>query len=101
MSVAAALRVKDLQDIKSMMETAQGRRVIWRVLESGRVFCSTFSTEPLQMAFMEGQRNAGLALLSDVMEIAPKKFQVMMLEAKERRDLMSEMMEKEREADNE
>lgn len=101
MSVAEEERRKDLNDIKGLMDSAQGRRVIWRILESGRVFSSTFSVEPLNMAFMEGQRNAGLSILADVMEIAPKKFQVMMLEAKERRELVSALLEKEKEGINE
>lgn len=97
MSVADEERRKDLNDIKLLMDTAHGRRVVWRILESGRVFASTFSVEALNMAFMEGQRNTGLSILADVMEVAPKKFQVMMLEAKERRELVNAILEKEKE----
>jgi hypothetical protein len=94
-------RRKDLKDIKDLMETAHGRRVIWRILEVGRVFSSTFSIEPLNMAFLEGHRNIGLAFLADVMDVAPKKFQVMMLEAKERKDLVLTLLAKEEETNNE
>lgn len=100
MSVVDEERRKDLKDIKDLMDTAHGRRVVWRILEAGRVFSSTFSVEALHMAFMEGQRNAGLSILADVMEVAPKKFQVMMLEAKERRDIVSAILDKEKELTN-
>lgn len=100
MSISDEERRKDLNDIKLLMDTTHGRRVVWRILEAGRVFSSTFSVESLHMAFMEGQRNAGLSILADVMEVAPKKFQVMMLEAKERRDIVSAILEKEKELTN-
>jgi len=101
MSVYEDERRKDLQDIKSLMDTAQGRRVVWRLLEYGKVFSPTFSIEQPVMCFQEGARNMALTFLADVMEIAPKKFQVMMLEAKERRDLVETLLGKEKETINE
>jgi hypothetical protein len=90
-------RLKDLSDIKNLMDTQSGRRIVWRVLERGKVFSTTFNVDAPTMAFLEGQRNVALELLADVMETAPKKFQVMMLEAKERRELVDQLMDKERE----
>lgn len=101
MSVAEDERRKDLADIEKQMETAQGRRIIWRLLEQTRVFATTFSSETLQMAFNEGQRNVGLQFLADVMEVAPKKYMVMTLEAQERKRIVMAILEKEQETANE
>lgn len=101
MGVAEDERRKDLADIEKQMETAQGRRIIWRLLEQCKVFATTFSAEPLVMAFNEGQRNTGLQFLADVMEVAPKKYMVMTLEAQERKRIVMATLEKEKEREDE
>ena len=88
-------RQRELSDIRELMDTARGRRIMWRILEGGRVFASTFSPEPLNMAAMEGARSLALRFLADVMETAPKKFQVMLLEAKEAREFEERLRERE------
>lgn len=91
-------RQKDLRDIKNLMDSESGRRIIWRVFDKSHVFATSFNPDTSVMAFNEGERNVALTLLADVMEVAPKKFQVMLLEAKERRDLVEKELEKEQEA---
>ena len=56
------------------MATPQRRRYVWEKLATAGIFQSTFSTDPLQMAFNEGQRNAGLVLLNDVIQYCPEQF---------------------------
>lgn len=101
MSVAEDERRKDLADIEKLMEKAEGRRIVWRLLEQCNVFATTFSHEPLTMAFNEGQRNVGLLFLSDVMEVAPKRYMVMTLEAQERKRIVMAILAKEQETENE
>jgi hypothetical protein len=88
---------KRLKDVKDLMDTALGRRFIFRQLESCCVFQAVYNTEHGAMAFNEGKRNAALPILADVFEAAPKKFQVMMLEAKENRDRLQQRLEREQE----
>lgn len=101
MGVAEDERRKDLADIEKLMEKAEGRRIVWRLLEQCNVFGTTFSHEPLTMAFNEGQRNIGLLILADVMEVAPKRYMVMTLEAQERKRIVMATLEKEQEISNE
>lgn len=101
MGVAENERRKDLVDIEKLMETAAGRRIVWRLLETCKVFASTFSAEPMAMAFAEGQRNIGLLFLADVMEMAPKKYMIMTLEAQERKRIVMATLEKEQETADE
>ena len=80
-------RQQELRDIQSVMKFRDGRRFMWRVLEKAGVYDSSFAVEPSIMAFKEGQRNIGLMLISDIMKVAPDKYQMMTKEAQERAKL--------------
>jgi hypothetical protein len=97
MTIAEEIRRKELKDIETQMETSQGRRLIWRILEKCNVFATTWAAEANLMSFREGGRNIGLMLLQDVMEAAPKKYMVMMLEANEARERINLRILKEQE----
>ena len=71
--------------ITAVMNTAPGRRYLWDKLAAAHVFATTFSTDPVQMAFNEGQRNQGLLLLNDIMEWCPDQFILAMRESNARR----------------
>jgi len=98
-------RQRDLADIAKLMDYAEGRRVLYRILEEAKIFHITGNLDAMYLACREGQRNIGLAILNDIMEAAPKKYQVMMLEAKERRHLRQKREEaartKKQESENE
>ncbi|HHT1685082.1 TPA: hypothetical protein ACTYOT_003257 [Raoultella ornithinolytica] len=74
---------RDIDDIRFVMDSAQGRRVIWRVLEQGKVFSSCFAGDPHVTAFNEGQRNLALALFQRVMAHCPEQYLKMAAEANE------------------
>lgn len=71
-------------DIRWLMESAQGRRIVWRMLNRTGVFRSSFSSDALAMAFAEGNRNIGLQLLAQVHELCPDLYPEMVREANER-----------------
>ena len=77
------LQQRDIDDIRSVMDSAQGRRVIWSVLEQGKVFSACFAGDPQLTAFNEGQRNLALALFQRVMEHCPEQYLKMAEEANE------------------
>ncbi|WP_337038626.1 MULTISPECIES: Bbp19 family protein [Pseudescherichia] len=72
---------RDADDIRQVMSTEQGRRVVWSVLEQGKVFGSTFAVDPAITAFNEGQRNIALALFMRVMSVCPEQYLKMAAEA--------------------
>ena len=90
-SIRAAEKAAKLVDdnnrtvITAVMNTAPGRRYLWDKLAAAHVFATTFSTDPVQMAFNEGQRNQGLLLLNDIMEWCPDQFILAMREFNGRR----------------
>lgn len=68
-------------DYRWLMSTVQGRRIVWRMLERAGVFRSSFSSDAMAMAFNEGNRNSGLALLATVSNLSPAEYVEMMKEA--------------------
>lgn len=76
-----ALRHAD--DIKWLMSSKRGRRIVFRQLEQAGVFRSSFNTNALQMSFNEGNRNAGLQLLAVITEHASERYAEMIEESKQ------------------
>lgn len=64
-------------DMKWLMASATGRRIVWRLLERAKVFSSTFDQHAGAMSFNEGRRSAGLELLSDINRLCPHQYPVM------------------------
>lgn len=67
-------------DLKWLMGSRRGRRVVWRILDRAGVFRLSFSTDPLAMAFAEGSRNSGLRMLAQLHELCPKRYMAMVRE---------------------
>ena len=72
----------EVEDFKWLMGNKQGRRFVWRLLEKAGVFRSTFRLNN-EMAFLEGMRNMGLVLITDIHELCPEKYQLMVKEAQD------------------
>ena len=68
-------------DLKWILATEQGRRFVWRLLETTGIFKSSF-TGSSETYFLEGQRNVGLKLLADVMECEPQAYLKMYIDSK-------------------
>ncbi len=73
----------DIDDIKWLMSNKRGRRVIHGVLERAGVWRLSFHTNALQMAFNEGTRNEGLAMLAKLTDHCPELYAQMLKEHKE------------------
>lgn len=77
------LEQREKDDIKFVMDSEQGRRVVWGLLEKGQVFGTCFNVEPHITAFNEGQRNLALVLFQRVMAHCPDQYLKMAAEASE------------------
>lgn len=75
-------RETEESDLKWLVSTKRGRRIVWRVLEQAGVFRMSFNTNAMQMAFNEGNRNIGNRMLAVTNAVAPESFPLMMKEAK-------------------
>lgn len=75
------LEQREKDDIKFVMDSEQGRRVVWGLLEKGQVFGTCFNVDPNITAFNEGQRNLALVLFQRVMTHCPDQYLKMAAEA--------------------
>ncbi len=57
-------RENEEADIKWLMGSKRGRRVVWRLMDQSGVFRLSFNTNSMQMAFAEGNRNFGNRMLA-------------------------------------
>ena len=77
------LEQREKDDIKFVMDSEHGRRVVWGLLEKGQVFGTCFNVDPNITAFNEGQRNLALVLFQRVMTHCPDQYLKMAAEASE------------------
>jgi hypothetical protein len=68
-------------DVKWLMGSKRGRRIVWRLLEQARVFALSFDTNAMRMAFNEGNRNYGNRTLDLIHTTCPELFSVMLKES--------------------
>lgn len=68
-------------DMRFILATEQGRRVLWKYLEACGIYKSSF-TGSSETYFLEGQRNIGLKILNDIMDADPESYVKMMKEKK-------------------
>ncbi|HVW78516.1 MAG TPA: hypothetical protein VHB45_12945 [Alloacidobacterium sp.] len=80
------LREKEIADIKWLMSSRRGRRIMWRLLEMSGPFRLSFDTNAMRMAFNEGNRNLGNQLFHEVMTLCPELYPVMVKEQQDERD---------------
>jgi hypothetical protein len=82
------LRETEIADVKWLMSSERGRRIIWRLLRTAGVFQLSFDQNAMKMAFNEGQRNFGNQILDIVMKVCPEQFPAMLKEQQDgsRRD---------------
>lgn len=75
-------RQEEISDLCKVMSSKEGRRFMWRHLSDAGVYRLSFNTDPAVMAFNEGNRNAGLKNLNDMMSACPQKYALMLDEQK-------------------
>ena len=79
---ADRIRERELADLRAVLATAEGRRLVWRYLTRCGVF-KTSMTGSSQTFFLEGQRNVGLWLLADINAADPAAYVQMLAESRE------------------
>lgn len=72
---------RHISDLQSVLKTAAGRRVLWRILQSTQLHAHGFvPNDALSTAFHCGQRSIGLFLLGALDEASPSSYQQMRME---------------------
>ncbi len=71
---------RDEDAIRWVMASPLGRHAMWRLLDRGHVFRTTFTGDALTGAFAEGERNVGLRYLNDMLLHCPDEYNEMLRE---------------------
>ena len=74
-------REKELQDLRKVLGSSEGRRVLWRILVKGAIFNSSFAPNANETYFNEGRRSVGLWLTQEISDADLEKFFQMHREA--------------------
>ena len=73
-------RRAELEALARLMDDPAGRRWVRNTLAACHVWDTSFATNAIRMAFLEGERNQGLRLQAEIMEAAPEQFIEMLKE---------------------
>lgn len=60
-----------VDDMKTVLEHAEGRRIVWWILSRGGLFASTYNGRALDQAFFDGQRLIAAETLSLALKADP------------------------------
>ncbi len=74
------VREMEIADMKWLMSSKRGRRIMWRLLELSGPFRLSFDPNAMKMAFNEGNRNLGNQLFNELMTLCPEMYPVMVKE---------------------
>jgi hypothetical protein len=83
------LRMEELEDLKKVASTAEGRRLLARLFDLTCFFVTIPPAPPETMGFNLGQRNIGCILMNDLLETAPEKYITMQRATKERQQWLA------------
>ena len=74
-------RRRVISDTAKVMSTPEGLRFLWWLLEQAHLFNSSFTGQSNTTIFREGERNVGLKVLNNVLEV-DKNFFAEMINSK-------------------
>jgi len=72
-------REREVNDIRSMLGTTEGRRFLWRLMEKCGVYRESF-TGSSETFFLEGKRSIGLFVIAEIMDAEPEAYLLMIKE---------------------
>lgn len=78
-------RREELTLLARFMAEPAGRRWCYNFLAGCRIYSTSFATNAMSMAFAEGERNAGLRLINDLLEASPDNYMTMLKEVNSER----------------
>jgi hypothetical protein len=67
-------------DLRAVMGTAHGRRLVWRLLVQAGLYSSSYAADALATAFNEGRRSVGLALMAEAQRVTTDLYVAMVRE---------------------
>lgn len=85
MAASKRERIDELAALGRLMADPAGRRWVFNLMAEFHVWDTSYATNAMRMAFLEGERNAGLRFQSEVEEANQEMFYLMLKERKNER----------------
>jgi len=76
-----SLRDRELNDLRSILNTREGRRYLWRMMGHCRTFASVWHASA-QIHYNAGMQDVGHFMMAEITEASPEAFFLMMKENK-------------------
>jgi len=78
--LAETLATREREDLRKVLDSREGRRVLWSILDASGVYGLSYTGEAMSTGFNEGRRQIGITLLQKVEELAPGSYLMMQRE---------------------
>lgn len=78
-------RDRELDDVRAVLATREGRRLLWRVMTYCSAFDSVFHENQLRMAHGSGRQDVGHFVMAEINAAKPDAFLTMMQESTKER----------------
>lgn len=79
---AKRLKEDQLNELRAVLKTREGRKLLWRYLGICGVYEQSFNGNGSWTFFNEGRRSVGLMILAEITKASPEAFLEMMKEEK-------------------
>ncbi len=78
---AALRREREIEELRQLLATREGRATLWRLLQHCGIFRTSFDADSHTTAFNEGGRNIGLWMIGEIDEANVHAYEIMRNEA--------------------
>lgn len=72
-------REREANDVRSLLANIEGRRFLWRLMETCGVYHQSF-TGNSETFFLEGKRSIGLFVIAEILDAEPDAYLLMIKE---------------------
>lgn len=79
------IRTRELNDVRAVLATEEGRRFVWRLLEQCKAFLSVKATDDSTTNYNAGKQDIGHYVITEMLEARPNALVEMMTEAQTER----------------
>ena len=86
--LAKKLKGREQEDLRKVLDSREGRRVLWSILDEAGVYGASYTGEAISSAYAEGRRGVGITLLQKIENLAPGSYLTMQREALDERQTL-------------
>lgn len=89
--LADELATREREDLRRVLDSREGRRVLWSILDAAGVYGASYTGEAISTAYAEGRREIGITLLRKIESLAPGSFITMQREVLDEKQTLASL----------